>query len=113
MVSMSAVRSVMSSTRGPLGLRDQLLELADRSMQQHLGRAVGAPERARDLAVVHPQSEAHDQRLAAVVGEALYTLEDALEVVAVLDERLGRVRRRDRARIVDRRLRLARAVAVV
>ena len=41
--------------------RDDLLELLDRSMQQHLGRAVGAAEGAGDLAVVHPEREAHDQ----------------------------------------------------
>ena len=46
-------------------------------------------------------------------GSCWTPLEDPLEVVAVLDQRLGRVRRRDRARVVDRRLRLARAVAVV
>ena len=97
----------------PSGLLHELLQLLDGSVQQHLGGAVGAAERPRDLAVVHPEREAHDQRLAAVVRQVLDTLEDPLQVVAVLDQRLGRVGGGDRARVVDRRLRLARAVAVV
>ena len=46
-----------------------LLQLFDRAVDQHLGRAVRAPQRPRDLAVVHAQGEAHDQRLAPVVGQ--------------------------------------------
>src|SRR5262249_60587358 len=52
-----------------LGLVDEPLQLLDRSVDEHLGGAVGAPERAGDLAVVHAEGEAHDQRLAAVGGE--------------------------------------------
>ena len=55
---------VVGSVR--VGLHD-VLELPDGSMDQHLRRAVGAVQRPRDLAVVHTQREAHDQRLAAVV----------------------------------------------
>src|SRR5829696_6007895 len=113
MVSMSIARSLLMSSGRSFGLLDQLLELLDGSVHQHLGRTVGAAERPRDLAVVHPQREAHDQRLAAIVRQVLDTVQDALEVVAVLDERLRRVRGRDCGGVVYRRLRLARAVAVV
>ena len=82
---------------------DELLELLDRAVDEHLRGAVGAPERARDLAVVHAEREAHDQRLAAVVGQRLHAVEHAAELVAALDELLGRVRRRERGRLVDRR----------
>src|SRR3954447_25902242 len=44
-----------------------LLELLDRTVQQHLGGAFGTPERPRYLAVVHAEREAHDERLASVV----------------------------------------------
>ena len=81
-------------------------------MQQHLGGAVGASERPGDLPVVHPQREAHDQRLAAVIGQLLDPGEDRLELLAALDQRLGGVRRRDHPRVLDRRLRLAGAVTV-
>ena len=73
---------------------DDLLELFDRAVDQDLGGAVGAPERARDLAVVHAQREAHDQRLAAVVGQLPDAVEHAAELVAALDQLLGRVQRR-------------------
>src|SRR3954449_3298303 len=46
-----------------------LFELLDRSVDQDLGRSVGASERTCDLAVVHAEREAHDQGIAAVVGE--------------------------------------------
>ncbi len=92
---------------------DELLELPDGPVQQHLRGAVRAAERTRDLAVVHPEREAHDQRLAAIVGQLLHALQDSLEVVAILHQRLGRVRGRQRVRVVDRRLRAPRAVAVV
>src|SRR5215210_6695095 len=101
------------SPRAGLGLLVELLELPDGAVQQHLGGAVRAAERASDLAVVHPEREAHDQRLAAVVREPLHTLEDSLEVVAILHQPLGGVRGRERSRVVDRRLRASRAVAVV
>src|SRR5215207_9278580 len=53
------------------GLAHELLELPDGAVEQHLRGSIRAAERARDLAVVHPQGEAHDQRLAAVVGQPL------------------------------------------
>src|SRR6516165_7440157 len=53
------------------GLRHHPLELPDRTVQQHLGGAVGPAERAGDLPVVHAQGEAHDQRLSPVVGQLL------------------------------------------
>ncbi len=73
---------------------DELLQLLDRAMDQHLGRAVRAAERARDLAVVHAEREAHDQRLAAVVGQQPHAVEHAAQLVAPLDQLLGRVQRR-------------------
>src|SRR5262245_9275791 len=45
-----------------------LLELLDRTVDQDLGRTIGATQGPRDLAVVHGEGEAHDQRIAAVVG---------------------------------------------
>src|SRR4051794_33642522 len=95
-----------------VGLHD-VLELADRTVQQHLGRAVGAVQGAGDLAVVHAEREAHDQRLAAVVGQLLDAAQDAGEIVTILDQPLGRVRGGERAGVVDVGLRPARAVAVV
>src|SRR3954466_9181528 len=43
-----------------------LLELLDGPVNQNLGRSIGAAERAGDLAVVHAEREAHDQRIATV-----------------------------------------------
>ena len=60
--------SVIVLLRRP-SLAHLLFELLDRAMDQDLGRAVGAPERTGDLAVRHPEREAHDQRLAAVVRQ--------------------------------------------
>src|SRR5262245_47293643 len=41
-----------------LGLVDEPLQLLDRPVDEHLGGAVGAAERAGDLAVVHAEGEA-------------------------------------------------------
>jgi hypothetical protein len=93
--------------------RDDLLQLLDRSVQQHLRRPVGAAQRAGDLAVVHPEGEAHDQRLAAVPGELIDAGQDPGQLVAALDQVLGGVHGAQHGGVgVDRRLRLARAVAV-
>jgi hypothetical protein len=81
-------------------------------VQEDLRGTVGASERAGDLAIVHSERETHDQRLAPVVGQLLNAGEDRLELLAALDQRLGGVRRRDDARVLDRRLRLARAIAI-
>src|SRR3954447_2309107 len=91
---------------------DDALELLDGAMDQHLRRAVRASHGACDLAVVHAQREAHDQRLAAVVRKLLHTLEDSRQLVATLHEILGRVRCAQGRRVVDVRLRLSRAIAV-
>src|SRR5207342_281721 len=57
---------------GSLGLiAHLLLQLLDRPVDQDLGGAVAAPEGAGDLAVVHAESEAHDQDVAPVVGQLL------------------------------------------
>src|SRR5581483_10156415 len=100
------------SFRVPHGLGDHALELTDRAVQEHLGRAVGAPECPGDLPVVHAKSEAHDQRLAAIVGELLDAVEDRLELLAPLHQRLRGVRGRDHVGVLDPRLRLARPVAI-
>src|SRR4051812_17344156 len=92
---------------------DDLLELADRAVDQDLRRAVGLAQRAGDLAVVHAEREAHDQGLAPVVRQLGDAGEDARELIAALDQVLRGVRRADRRRLVQRGLRLARAVAVV
>src|SRR5436190_22819918 len=52
-----------------------LLELLDGAVDQHLGGAVRAAERTCDLAVVHPEREAHDQCLTSVLGERAHTLQ--------------------------------------
>src|SRR5262249_57218575 len=93
-------------------LTHNVLELADGTVDEHLRRAVRAAHRPRDLAVVHAEREAHDQRLAAILRQLIDALEDALQLVAPLDEVLGRVRGRECTGVVDRGLRLARAVAV-
>src|ERR1700742_1855567 len=56
---------------GVIAISHLFLQLFDRPVDEDLGRPVGATERPRDLAVVHAEGEAHDQRLAAVVGEVL------------------------------------------
>src|SRR4051794_30056927 len=65
-----------------------LLQLLDRAVDQHLGRAVGAAQRPRNLAVVHAEGEAHDQRLAAVVGEVLEVRHHLAQLLAPLGHRL-------------------------
>src|SRR3954463_4144876 len=74
----SKLSPAWSLTSTPPCLADvhDLLELLDRSMDQHLRRPVAAPHGARDLPVVHAQGEAHDQRLATVVRKLLDALED-------------------------------------
>src|SRR3954452_1991968 len=66
-----------------------LLKLLDRAMDQHLGRPVGAAQLPRDLAVVHAEGEAHDQRLAAVVGEVLEVRHHLPQLLPPLGDRLG------------------------
>ena len=58
-------------------------------MDQDLGRAVGAAQRPGDLAVVHAEREAHDQRLAPVVGEMLEVGHHLAQLLAPLGDRLG------------------------
>src|SRR4051812_32060659 len=65
-IGTSAERSSRSTSVISAFLLQILLELLDGSMDQHLGGALGAPQRPRDLAVVHVEGEAHDQGLAAV-----------------------------------------------
>src|SRR5262245_27926527 len=68
-IGRSAERSRLSTSL--LGsaaiLAHLLLELLDRPVDQHLRRPVGAAKGSRDLAVVHAEGEAHDQRVAPVV----------------------------------------------
>ena len=72
-----------------------------------------APERARDLAVVHAEGEAHDQRLAPVVRAACCTPSRTAAAPRAPRRGLGVVwSRRSTAASSSRRLRLARAVAV-
>src|SRR3954462_6647423 len=63
----SAERSSRSRSSSGIDLRrlvQVLLELPDRTVDQHLGCAFGAPQRAGDLSVVHVERESHDQCLA-------------------------------------------------
>src|SRR6476659_292375 len=84
-------RSASASIRSKSVIVDShlFLQLLDRTMDQDLRRPVRAPQRARDLAVVHTQREAHDQRLAAIVGEMLEVLHDLAQLLAALGDRLG------------------------
>src|SRR3954453_23563523 len=102
----------LTSTPPCLANVHDLLELLDRSMNQHLGRPVAAPQRAGDLPVVHSQGEAHDQRLPTVVRKLLDAIEDARQLVAALDEVLRRVHGGEHRAVLDRRLRTPRPVAV-
>src|SRR5438270_4423692 len=97
----------------PFPLGESLLELPDRAMDQHLGRALGASESAGDLAVVHTDREAHDQRLAAIVRKAGDPAQDGGQLLPLLDQLLGPVRGRDDRGVLEVGLRAARAVAVV
>jgi hypothetical protein len=89
-----------------------LLELLERAVDQDLRGAVGPPEGAGDLTVVHVEGEAHDQRLPAVVGQLVDALEDMAQLLAALRQRFGGVNVRDDPGVLDRGLRPARAVAV-
>src|SRR5262245_43320654 len=62
-------RRLSTSLLGSAAIRAPLLvQLLDRAVDQHLRRTVGAAEGSGDLAVVHAEGEAHDQRVAPVVG---------------------------------------------
>src|SRR3954464_14235918 len=87
-------RSRSTSLIAPV-LLQPLLELLDRSVQQHLRRPFGPSQRARDLLVVHVEREAHDQRLAAVVRQGRHAGEHAVQLLPALDYRRRVVRRRD------------------
>src|SRR3954449_631473 len=82
---------ICASTPPCLADVHDLLELLDRSMDQHLGGAIAAPHRPRDLAVVHAQREPHDQRLAAVVRKLVETRDHLPQLFAALDHALGLV----------------------
>src|SRR3954470_4304655 len=103
---------ICASTPPCLADVHDLLELFDRPMDQHLGGAVAAPHRPRDLAVVHAQREAHDQRLAAVVRKLLDPVQDPRELVPALDKVLGGVDGGQLRVVLDRRLRAPRPVPV-
>src|SRR3954454_10331903 len=72
-------------------LGELLFELLDRAVDEHLGRALGATKRAGDLAVVHVEREAHDQRRLPVLGERGDTGEDIAQLFAPFDEVRGLV----------------------
>src|SRR3954454_13434203 len=108
-----APRSSRSTSLIAPDLPQPFLELLDRSVQQHLGGPFGPSKRACDLLVVHPEGEAHDQRLATVVRQLHHPRQHVLQLLAPLDD-VGRVvRGRDHGGVLELRLRLARAVAVV
>src|SRR5436190_1104306 len=80
----------------PPSLVEILLELADRAMDQHFGRALGAAKRAGDLLVVHVEGEAHDQSGLPVVGQVRDAAQHFAELLASLDEVVGAVHLRER-----------------
>src|SRR5262249_41044023 len=90
-----------------------LVELLDRPVDQHLGGPIASAQGAGDLSVVHPQCEAHDQRLAPVVGQLLQVVHHALQLLPALDDPLRAVRRRNRLGFLEDALGAAGPVAVV
>src|SRR3954449_2569970 len=112
-IGTSAPRSSRSTSLMAPVLLQPLLELLDRSVQQHLRGSLGPSERARDLLVVHVEREAHDQRLAPVVGKLRNALEPRLQLLPPLHDVRRVVRRRDHCGVLELGLRPARAVAVV
>src|SRR5215216_228795 len=65
-------------------LLQSLLQLLDGPVDEHLGRPLGSPQRPRDLAVVHSEREAHDERLAAILRELRHALEHFLHLFTAL-----------------------------
>src|SRR3954447_22928091 len=114
-IGLSAERNRVSTSRaGSAAIGAHLLlELLDRPVDQDLGGSVGAAQRSCDLAVVHAESEAHDQRVAPVVGKVSEMLHHAPQVVSALDDAHGAVQRGDRLGGIEHRLRPPGAVAVV
>ena len=88
------------------------LELLDGAVYEHLRGAVRAVQRARDLAVVHAEREAHDERLATVLWERFDGRQHAAQLFASLREVLGGVHRGQRGRVLERRRWPPRAIAV-
>src|SRR5215212_4874995 len=89
-IGRSAERSRLSTSFGVSAAIDAhlLFELLDRPVDQHLGRTVRAPERPSDLAVVHAEREAHDQRIAAVVWQVLEMVHHSPQILSALDDSL-------------------------
>src|SRR3954454_736294 len=101
-IGRSAERRRVSTSRGGSAAicGHLLLELLDRTVNQHLGGPIGAAERPRDLAIVHAESEPHDQGVAPVVGKVLEVFHDAPQIVPSLDDPLRSVQRCDRLGVV-------------
>src|SRR5215210_1714306 len=93
-------------------LLESLLQLLYGPVDEHLGRPLGSSQRSRDLAVVHSQREAHDERLAAILRQLRHALEDLLHLFAPLHELLRADRLGQHARVVQLGGGPARAVAV-
>src|SRR4051812_4468408 len=105
-------RAWLSSVTGSLPFH-LLLELLDGAVQEHLGRAIGPAERPGDLPVRHVEREAHDQRVAAIVGEAVEPVQHQAQLLAPLHDLLGAVWVGRRLDGIERGLGTARSVAVV
>src|SRR5215217_1713876 len=89
-IGRSAERSRLSTSRGgSAAIRAHLLfELLDGSVDQHLRRSVRAPQSPGDLAVVHTEREAHDHRVAPIIGEVLEVVDHPLQLLPALDDPL-------------------------
>src|SRR3954453_16849612 len=106
----SALRSSCSMSKLECAsaiLLQPFLELADCSVNQHLGGAFAAAERTGDLAVVHVQGEAHDQRRLPVLGEVGHAGEHVAQLLSTLDELVRAMALRERAGVVEVGLRPA------
>src|SRR4051794_872584 len=99
-----AERSRASMSKPASAILKLLLELANRAVDQDLGRTLCPPERAGYLAVVPVEGKAHDQRRLPVLGERRDAGEHLAHLLAALDELVGTVALGERPGVVEVRL---------
>ena len=68
---------------------EQLLELLDRSMDQHFGGTVRFAQGPCYFPVVHTQRESHDESFPTIVRQLLKVLYDSPKFLSPLDQILG------------------------
>src|SRR6202034_2743357 len=72
----------------PTGVAHEPLELLDGTMDQNLRGPIRAAQRTGDLAIVHAEREAHDQRLAPILRQPFHSAEHAGQLLAPLHQLL-------------------------